>query len=455
VATATATVTAADLRIVLTGAEFEPTGPAWDRATEAERRAYWRRLAEIAYFIKRQEIARGIGADGKKLTPVQPSSRPDGAKGQPLDPHYGESRTARLLAYSSTATGATLYWRAAGRKSWAVILGYHAHVGGEVRGAPLRDTIGISPRGRKQVATQARQWWATGRGAGARTAAEAVRQEAALRVAEAARQKAEARAQAEARRAAAAQVRRDEEERRKAEERRRRLEAAGLAREEGLSPEAVALRRRLTTLGAQAEVDDAIRSWVAGRASDPESVRMHGMSRAEPMRTLEWEGQTFRFADESAMIDRIRDHLLDPTWKPMPDVLKRATREIVLTTQEDRDSEYWGELYDRRGHNTTATGGDGSIVVYGGRPLNVATEAHEHGHNLALRLWGSTRPDASSDYARAMRDEDPVSDYARNSPDEDFAESWKYYYVAPDLLRARSPARYEVIRRMAGGPDDG
>ena len=31
--------------------------------------------------------------------------------------------------------------------------------GGEVRGAPLRDTLGISTRGRKQVAAQARDWW--------------------------------------------------------------------------------------------------------------------------------------------------------------------------------------------------------------------------------------------------------------------------------------------------------
>jgi hypothetical protein len=157
---ATATVTAADLRIVLTGAEFEPTGPAWDRATEAERRAYWRRLAEIAYFLKRQEIARGIGADGRKLPPVKPESRPDRAKGPPLAPHQAESRTARLLAYNSTASGATLYWRASGRKSWALILSYHARIEGEeVRGAPLRDTLGISPRGRAQVAAQARDWW--------------------------------------------------------------------------------------------------------------------------------------------------------------------------------------------------------------------------------------------------------------------------------------------------------
>jgi hypothetical protein len=156
---AIATVTAADLRIVLTGAEYEPTGPAWDRAIEAERRAYWRRLAEIAYFVKRQEIARGIGADGKKLPPVKPENRPDRAKGPPLAPHQAESRTARLLAFSATATGATLYWRASGRKSWAEILGYHGRVGGEVRGAPLRDTLGISPRGQARVVAQARDWW--------------------------------------------------------------------------------------------------------------------------------------------------------------------------------------------------------------------------------------------------------------------------------------------------------
>jgi hypothetical protein len=94
----TATVTAADLRIVLTGAEYEPTGPAWDRATEAERRAYWRRLAEIAYFVKRQEIARGIGADGKKLPPVKPENRPDGAKGPPK----GKDRTTKQIRREPT-----------------------------------------------------------------------------------------------------------------------------------------------------------------------------------------------------------------------------------------------------------------------------------------------------------------------------------------------------------------
>jgi hypothetical protein len=154
-----------NLRIELNGPEFEPGGVAWEDATEAERRAYWYRLSEIAYFIKRQEISRGIGADGRKLAKVKPSSRPDGSDGPPLDPHYGESRTARLLAYSSTASGATLFWRASGRKSWALILSYHARIEGEeVRGAPLRDTLGISPRGRARVVAQARDWWAARHG---------------------------------------------------------------------------------------------------------------------------------------------------------------------------------------------------------------------------------------------------------------------------------------------------
>jgi hypothetical protein len=452
---AIATVTAADLRIVLTGAEFEPTGPAWDRATEAERRAYWRRLAEIAYFVKRQEIARGIGADGKKLPPVKPSSRPDGAKGQPLDPHYGESRTARLLAFSATATGATLYWRASGRKSWAVILGYHARIGGEVRGAPLRDTLGISPRGRKQVAVQARQWWATGRGTGARTAAEAARQAAAARAqAEAATQR-DAQAEAKARREEKARAKAEAEARRAAEKRQQRVAAAAREREAHLSPEAVALRRAVADLPRD-EAAGVVRAWIAGRAVAPTPYRAHGMADAEPMHTLEWEGQTFRYADDARMVDRIVFELTSTGWRPMPMALKRATREIVFTTQTNEDDEKWKVRYNDQSHVSGATGGDGRIVVYRGAGLYGSTESHESGHNLAAHLWGSTHPPESSEYGRVIdSDEPPVSDYARNSRSEDFAEAVRLYVMERDYLARIAPRRHAVLGAMLGPPGNG
>jgi hypothetical protein len=146
------------LNIRLTGQEWEPAGPEWARASEADRRAYWRRLGEIALEVKRREIRRGIGIDGKKLKPVKPESRPDGAKGPPLIPHYAESRTINLLDVRTTASAATLYWKGHGRTSWAKILGYHAYKHG-ARALPVRNTIGISPAGRKKIARDARDWW--------------------------------------------------------------------------------------------------------------------------------------------------------------------------------------------------------------------------------------------------------------------------------------------------------
>src|SRR5262245_16195392 len=95
--------------IKLSGPQFEPVNdPAWARATEKQRLAYWQHLAEFALDTKRKEIRRGIGVDGRKLKPVKPESRPDNAKGPPLIPHYAESRTAYLLASRSTSRGVTL-----------------------------------------------------------------------------------------------------------------------------------------------------------------------------------------------------------------------------------------------------------------------------------------------------------------------------------------------------------
>src|SRR5262249_58356289 len=87
------------LNIVLTGPEFEPApaDPRWVHGGEAVRRALWKHIADYATDVKRREIRKGIDDRGRKFLPVKPASRPDGAKGPPLIPHYGESRTQRLL----------------------------------------------------------------------------------------------------------------------------------------------------------------------------------------------------------------------------------------------------------------------------------------------------------------------------------------------------------------------
>lgn len=148
--------------IRLTGPTFEPSrSPTWRTATEADRLRYWTRLGEIALAVKRDEVRRGLGVDGQKFEPVAPATlhRPGRGAGPPLDPRYAESRTYRLLASHPTATGVTLFWRGHGRKSWSTILGYHAD--GMVHGAYKRDTIGISPAGRKKIADRGATYWNT------------------------------------------------------------------------------------------------------------------------------------------------------------------------------------------------------------------------------------------------------------------------------------------------------
>lgn len=138
--------------IVLSGPKYEPTDAKWRRATLKQRNAYWGKLAEIAITVKRSEILRGIDVAGRRLIPVK---RRHG--GPPLIPRFSGSRTLRLLSERHTARGATLYWRASGRRSWATILGYHAEGAGSL---PVRDVIGISPAGEAKVVSESLDWWA-------------------------------------------------------------------------------------------------------------------------------------------------------------------------------------------------------------------------------------------------------------------------------------------------------
>lgn len=95
-------------------------------------------VAGRAQYLKHRELARGVGVDGKKLAPVKPSSRPDGATGRPLDPHYGDSRVVRLMRASVGKGHVTIWWGS----GWGKILGYHRDGAGHL---PVRDVIGLTP----------------------------------------------------------------------------------------------------------------------------------------------------------------------------------------------------------------------------------------------------------------------------------------------------------------------
>jgi hypothetical protein len=144
--------------------ELKPAGwidpGEWDAAPESIRLRFLGHVGEVATRLKREELRKGIGADGAKLKPVRPSSRPDGAGGPPLDPHYGESRSVQNLKHSvgRKAETVTLWWTGRSRGiSFGAILGYHAR--GEVRGAPVRDVLDLTEADHRKVREDGRRFW--------------------------------------------------------------------------------------------------------------------------------------------------------------------------------------------------------------------------------------------------------------------------------------------------------
>ena len=150
----------------VSGPDVEP--PEWTRfappyqeirpPSARQRRTYYAILAAELWHQKQVELSEGLDARGDALVPVKlprkGTSDWHGRKyrkgtGPPLMPFRIDSRTRNLLRYRSNEREAVVYWaaiRAPGSPyTWPEILVFHAE--GLVRGAPVRNVIGISPDG--------------------------------------------------------------------------------------------------------------------------------------------------------------------------------------------------------------------------------------------------------------------------------------------------------------------
>jgi hypothetical protein len=137
----------------------EPDVPSWEDATTADKLAFYQEAGKRAVLAKRAELARAIGANGRRMKPRK-YPRPDGANGPVMTPHDEDSRTRRLLAARAWGGGLTLFWHAGSRRKdqkrpWGTILGFHAAGAGRL---PKRD-VRLSKRGINQVRADMRRWW--------------------------------------------------------------------------------------------------------------------------------------------------------------------------------------------------------------------------------------------------------------------------------------------------------
>lgn len=143
-------------------------GFAPDGLTRAELLIFWQGVSVIALEVKDRELAEGLDFEGKKLVPIKESTRKHrvsemgkaSADAPPLMPAFELSRTRAWLRASSDESGVTIYWAGrSGKYAWRTILGFHARIDGYVRGAPVRNVFGISPKGYEEIRIRSLNWW--------------------------------------------------------------------------------------------------------------------------------------------------------------------------------------------------------------------------------------------------------------------------------------------------------
>jgi hypothetical protein len=139
--------------VVLTGADVEPTEEGWLFEPANRKQAYYQQLAVLMRDGLYRQLFKGIGANGARMK-RRKYPRADGGNGPVLSPHWSDSRFRTHMRWEATGQRARIYWL----DPWASIVSYHAR--GLVRGAPVRNVIGLCEVEQEVAIRKARKWYA-------------------------------------------------------------------------------------------------------------------------------------------------------------------------------------------------------------------------------------------------------------------------------------------------------
>lgn len=202
------------------------------------------------------------------------------------------------------------------------------------------------------------------------------------------------------------------------------------------------------------ELAQALADRLSAQSSQPMSIRQHGMMNFEQLRRSRFGGLDFYaegFDPNSTPVQSLV-RMVEDGW--FPEELNRHTEGIVFSAQRNSKDDYWAVKYNTPNFVSAATGGDGKVVVYGGRTLSHSSMAHEMGHNLAKGRYGTTQTAEGSDFWSLAQSSTAPTAYGTNSISEDFAESVKLYVqhengiASAQEFKKEHPERYSIIDRL-------
>jgi hypothetical protein len=203
----------------------------------------------------------------------------------------------------------------------------------------------------------------------------------------------------------------------------------------------------------QQPLSKALASHIKDNAKPIGEVQAHGMATPSHMHEVEVDGVKYKF--ENGQHEKVARSIQDRVFhQDTPDSLHRATREVIFTSQKNKDDEYHAKRLgmDPQKFKSAATGGDGRTVVYHGRAMSTTVADHESGHNFATKTWGTLTPPPDSEYGKAQKSEKPVTKYGATHPMEDFAEASGMYgnKQGREKLAREFPMKHAALKKLYG-----
>lgn len=199
----------------------------------------------------------------------------------------------------------------------------------------------------------------------------------------------------------------------------------------------------------------AVEKLLASKGVPAQPQMAHGMSNPEAMKMVKVNGiEIYYPPGKEKEVAQLINGMAIGSQRELPPQLMTGTQRIIYSTQRNNQDAYWEKQYNMPGLVSAATGGDGTIVVYNGKPIPPGTLAHEMGHNKANEVWGQQNPgtNVQPQYAAAQAKEQPVSSYGAKSPAEDWAEACTKYATDPEQFRKDFPLKYAAVEKILGPP---